>query len=40
MCEFISEYEDSKLSKRGTNKLIDEEEPELEKIEVDLYCIL
>jgi hypothetical protein len=33
MCEFISEYEDSKLSKRRTNKLLEEEEPELEKIE-------
>jgi hypothetical protein len=34
MCEFISEYEDSKLSKRRTNKLLEEEEqPELEKVE-------
>jgi hypothetical protein len=32
MCEFISEYEDSKLSKR-TNKLLEEKEPELEKVE-------
>jgi hypothetical protein len=32
MCEFISSYEDSKLLKRRTNKLA-EEEPELEKVE-------
>ncbi|HEX7207195.1 MAG TPA: hypothetical protein VF233_03380 [Nitrososphaeraceae archaeon] len=32
MCDFISEYEDSKLFKRRTNKLLEEEEPELEKI--------
>ena len=33
MCEFISAYEDSKFSKRRTNKLLEEEEPELEKVE-------
>ena len=33
MCQFISEYEDSKLSKKRTNKLLEEEEPELEKVE-------
>jgi hypothetical protein len=34
MCEFISEYEDSKLFKRRTNKLLEEEQqPELEKVE-------
>jgi hypothetical protein len=35
MCEFISEYEDNKLLKRRTNKLFEEEEPELEKVEVE-----
>jgi hypothetical protein len=34
MCEFISEYEDSKFFNRRTNKLF-EEEPELEKVEVE-----
>jgi hypothetical protein len=29
----LSEHEDSKLSKRRTNKLLEEEEPELEKVE-------
>jgi hypothetical protein len=34
MCEFISEYEDSRLFKRRMNKLPEEEEePELEKAE-------
>jgi hypothetical protein len=33
MCEFISEYEESKLSKRIMNKLLEEEEPELETVE-------
>jgi hypothetical protein len=33
MCEFISEYEDSKLFKRRTNKLLEEEKLELEKVE-------
>jgi hypothetical protein len=34
MCEFISEYEDSRLLKRKMNKLAEEEEqPELEKVE-------
>jgi hypothetical protein len=34
MCEFIGSYEDSKLLKRRTNKLAEEEEePELEKVE-------
>ena len=36
MCEFISDYEYSKLFKRGMNKLAEEEEeqqPELEKAE-------
>ena len=33
MCEFISSYEDSKLLKRRMNKLAEEEEPELEKVE-------
>jgi hypothetical protein len=33
MCEFISSYEDSKLLKRRTNKLTEEEQPELEKVE-------
>ena len=34
MCEFIESYEDSKLLKRGMNKLAEEEEqPELEKVE-------
>jgi hypothetical protein len=33
MCEFISDYEDSKLFKRRMNKLHEEEEPELEKVE-------
>lgn len=38
MCEFISDYEYSKLFKRRMDKLAEEEEeeqqPELEKIEV------
>ena len=33
MCECIAEYEDSKLFKRRTNKLLEEEKPELEKVE-------
>ena len=34
MCDFISDYEDSKLFKRRMNKLADEEEqPELERVE-------
>jgi hypothetical protein len=33
MCEFISGYEDSKLLRRRMNKLAEEEEPELEKVE-------
>jgi hypothetical protein len=34
MCEFISDYEDSKLLKRRMNKLAEEEELiELEKVE-------
>jgi hypothetical protein len=33
MCEFIGNYEDSKLLKRRRNKLAEEEEPELEKLE-------
>jgi hypothetical protein len=33
MCEFIGNYEDSKLLKRRMNKLAEEEEPELEKLE-------
>ena len=35
MCEFISDYEYSKLFKRRMNKLTEEEEeqPELEKVE-------
>ena len=33
MCEFIGNYEDSKLLKRRMNKLAEEEEPELEKVE-------
>jgi hypothetical protein len=33
MCEFIGSYEDSKLLKRRTNKLAEEEELELEKVE-------
>jgi hypothetical protein len=34
MCEFISDYEYSKLSKRRMNKLAEEEEqPDLEKVE-------
>jgi hypothetical protein len=33
VCEFISRYEDSKLLKRRMNKLAEEEEPELEKVE-------
>jgi len=33
MCEFISDYEDSKLFKRKMNKLPEEEESELEKVE-------
>jgi hypothetical protein len=33
MCEFISDYEDGKLFKRRMNKIPEEEEPELEKVE-------
>ena len=33
MCEFIGNYEDSKLLKRRMNKLAEEEEPELEKVQ-------
>jgi hypothetical protein len=34
MCEFISEYEDSRLFKGRMNKLAEEEEePKLEKVE-------
>ena len=34
MCEFIENYEDSKILKRRMNKLAEEEEqPELEKVE-------
>jgi hypothetical protein len=33
MCEFISDYEYSKLFKRRMDKLAEEEEPELEKVE-------
>ena len=36
MCDFISDYEYSKLFKRRMDKLVDEEEkqqPELEKVE-------
>ena len=33
MCEFIGSYEDSKLLKRRMNKLTEEEEPELEKVQ-------
>ncbi len=33
MCEFIGNYEDSKLLKRRMNKLAEAEEPELEKVE-------
>jgi hypothetical protein len=35
MCEFISDYEYSKLFKRKMDKLVEEEEeqPELEKVE-------
>ena len=33
MCEFIGSYEDSKLLKRRMNKLAEEEEPELDKVE-------
>jgi hypothetical protein len=33
MCEFIGSYEDSKLLKRRMNKLAEDEEPELEKVE-------
>ena len=34
MCDFISDYENSKLFKRRMNKLADEEEqPELERVE-------
>ena len=33
MCEFIGNYEDSKLLKRRMNKLAEEEGPELEKVE-------
>jgi hypothetical protein len=29
----LFEYEDSKLFKRRTNKILEEEEPELEKVE-------
>jgi hypothetical protein len=40
MCEFISDYEYSKLFKRRMNKLDEEEEeeqqPELEKVEEQL----
>jgi hypothetical protein len=32
MCEFISDYEYSKLFKRRMNKLAEEEEEELEKV--------
>jgi hypothetical protein len=33
MCEFISDYENSKLIKRRMDKLPEEEELELEKVE-------
>jgi hypothetical protein len=33
MCEFIAGYEDVRLLKRTMNKLAEEEEPELEKVE-------
>jgi hypothetical protein len=33
MCEFISDCEYSKLFKRRMNKLAEEEQPELEKVE-------
>jgi hypothetical protein len=33
MCEFIGSYEDAKLLKRRINKLAEEKEPELEKVE-------
>ena len=33
MCEFIESYEDSKLLKRRMDKLAEEEQPELEKVE-------
>ena len=33
MCEFIGSYEESKLLKRRINRLAEEEEPELEKVE-------
>jgi hypothetical protein len=33
MCEFIGSYEDSKLLKRRMDKLAEEEEPKLEKVE-------
>jgi hypothetical protein len=33
MCEFISDYGYSKLFKRRMNKLAEEEQPELEKVE-------
>jgi hypothetical protein len=33
MCEFISSYEESKFFKKRMNKLVEEEEPELEKVE-------
>jgi hypothetical protein len=33
MCKFISDYEYSKLFKRRMNKLAEEEQPELEKVE-------
>jgi hypothetical protein len=36
MCEVISEYEDNKLFKKRTNKLLEEEEPELEKVKEQL----
>jgi hypothetical protein len=35
MCEFISDYEDSKLFKRRMNKLPEAEKPELEKVKVE-----
>jgi hypothetical protein len=33
MCEFIGSFEDSKLLKRRMNKLAEEEEPEVEKVQ-------
>ena len=36
MCEFISDYEYSELIKRRMNKLLEEEELELEKVEEQL----